>query len=191
MPRGKSSAISALFSAVSMLGANLDLNVLGFCMLKPTLVRDSTYKGNVLLYESEWQSKQSGRVLIKLSGSCEYCGYNCVSCRESRKVDSEEDSATIQHAIPPASGYRLRLLCTHRHARGWTLLSWLESPILASLQRLREQGVTYEEAFPLLTAPPGSLEGRSSWPGQLLLAVGEGSCLLSYMRPKWYPYSPS
>lgn len=53
MLRGKSSAISALSLAVSMLGANLDLKFLGFYMLKPTLVRDSTYKGNVLLYESE------------------------------------------------------------------------------------------------------------------------------------------
>lgn len=72
MLRGKSSAISALSLAVSMLGANLDLKFLGFYMLKPTLVRDSTYKGNVLLYESERTSKQLGRVLIKLSGSCEY-----------------------------------------------------------------------------------------------------------------------
>lgn len=130
-------------------------------------------------------------MLIKLSGSCEYCDYNCVSCQKSCKVDSEEASATVQHATPPASGYRLRLLCTHRHARGWPLLSWLESSILASLQRLWEQGVTYEEAFPLLTDPPGRLEGKSSWPGQLPLAVGEGSCLLSYMRPKWHPHSPS
>lgn len=75
-------------------------------------------------------------------------------------MDSEEASRTLQHAIPPGSGYRLRLLCTQGHARGWSILSWLESPILASLQRLWEQGVTCEEVFPLLTAPPGSLKGE-------------------------------
>lgn len=67
----------------------------------------------------------------------------------------------------------------------------LESPVLASLQRLWDQEETCEEAFPLLTALPGSLGGRSSWPGQLSLAVGEGNWLLSYMRPQWHPYSPS
>lgn len=40
-----------------------------------------------------------------------------------------------------------RGFCTHRHARGWSFLSWLESPILASLQRLWQQGVTCKAAF--------------------------------------------
>jgi len=71
-------------------------------------------------------------------------------------MDSEEAFATLHHAVPPDSGYRMRLLCAHGTCKR------LESQTLTSLRSLWEGEVTREEAFPLLTAPPGSHEGRSS-----------------------------
>lgn len=47
-------------------------------------------------------------------------------------MDSEEAFATLHHAVPPDSGYRIRLLC----ACG--MCKRLESQVLASLQSLWE-----------------------------------------------------
>lgn len=65
-------------------------------------------------------------------------------------MDSEEAFATLHRAVPPDSGYRMRLLCAHGTCKR------LESQILASLQRLWEHEVIHEETFPLLAAPRGS-----------------------------------
>lgn len=77
-------------------------------------------------------------------------------------MDSEEAFAALHRAVPPVSGYRMTLLCAHGTCK--RLKSWIPSP----LQTLWGHELIHEKASPLLNAPPGNREGRSSCLGSSL-----------------------
>lgn len=70
-------------------------------------------------------------------------------------MDSEEPFAALHHAIPPNSGYRMRLLCAHEVRKP------LESPVQLLCEVSGNVKWPVKRLFPFLVLHKGAKEGEA------------------------------
>lgn len=85
-------------------------------------------------------------------------------------MDSEEPFATLHHAIPPNTGYMMRLLCAHKICKHWESLIQLLCKVSGNMK------------WPVKKLFPSSLLHKGAKEGEALARAafpGSGSCWLS------------